>query len=190
MSSEFAHRHGLESIWTLRLNDIHDAWTPQFVPKWKRDDPSRVISTLEKSRGYRDRRRLWSLVDFEHPDAAPRLLAIIEEVLRNYPVDELVALGHKHNVPVHPCLSQSGLMCCRPRGTNTPEPPAAWFGAAMRYSRQERQAVRCWTCHYANDSCHELICEGLKATNPGLRTSRMNVLRQVPRAGITTRREL
>ena len=30
--------------------------------------------------------RLWSLVDFEHPDVEPRLLAIIEEVLQNYDV--------------------------------------------------------------------------------------------------------
>src|SRR5205823_1267019 len=31
MSCEFARKHGLESIWTLRMNDIHDAFTPQFV---------------------------------------------------------------------------------------------------------------------------------------------------------------
>ena len=87
MSNEFARKHGLESIWTLRMNDIHDAWTPAFVPKWKKQDSARIMSTLEKTRSLSGRARLWSLVDFEHPDVAPRLLQIIEEVLKSYDVD-------------------------------------------------------------------------------------------------------
>jgi hypothetical protein len=87
MSCAFARRHGLEVIWTLRMNDIHDAWTPQFVSQWKKADARRIMSSLEKAKSYNDRRRLWSLVDFEHPDVEPRLLAIVEEVLRNFPVD-------------------------------------------------------------------------------------------------------
>ncbi len=230
MSSEFAHQHGMESIWTLRMNDIHDAWTPQLRPQWKRDDPTRIMSTLDAAKDFQDRRRLWSLVDFEHPDVEPRMLEIIEEVLVNYDVDgieldflrapfyfrssyngldatpaqigiltklvqsirrlvlresqrqgkpflltvrvpsttalsrkigidieawlqehlvdfmtlgggyitfdvpikQLVDLGHKHDVPVYPCLSQSGLMYRPPRGANTKQPPEAWLGAAAR----------------------------------------------------------
>ncbi|HJN07893.1 MAG: hypothetical protein QGH33_09550 [Pirellulaceae bacterium] len=230
MSSEFARKHSMESIWTLRMNDIHDAWTPQFRPKWKQDDPTRIMSTLEKSKNFQDRRRLWSLVDFEHPDVEPRLLEIIEEVLIRYDIDgieldflrapfyfrsaydgnaatdqqigvltklmravrqlvlresqrqgkpfllavrvppttalgrkigidmtvwlqeqlvDVVALGggyitfdlplknlvnlaHRHDVPVYPCLSQSGLMYRSPRGKGTKQPPQAWLGAAAR----------------------------------------------------------
>ncbi|MDA0285700.1 MAG: hypothetical protein O3B86_20340, partial [Planctomycetota bacterium] len=73
--------------WTLRMNDIHDAWTPQFVSQWKKDDPRRVMAAIADVSSLNDRRRLWSLVDFEHPDVEPRIVAIIEEVLRNYPVD-------------------------------------------------------------------------------------------------------
>lgn len=87
MSSEFAHQHGLESIWTLRMNDIHDAWTAAFLSDWKQADPKRVMSTLQKTSEFKDRRRLWSLVDFEHPDVEPRLAEIIQEVLQNYAVD-------------------------------------------------------------------------------------------------------
>ncbi|MDA1165120.1 MAG: hypothetical protein O3B13_18640 [Planctomycetota bacterium] len=87
MSSEFARKNGLESIWTLRMNDIHDAWTAEFLSDWKRQDPTRVMSTLAAAKDFKDRRRLWSLVDFEHPDVQPRLLEIIEEVLQNYDVD-------------------------------------------------------------------------------------------------------
>lgn len=230
MSSEFARRHDLESIWTLRMNDIHDAWTPEFRPKWKQDDPTRIMSTLENTKDFQDRRRLWSLVDFEHPDVEPRLLEIIQEVLVNYDVDgveldflrapcyfrstyegraateaqigiltrlvrairqlvlresqrqgkpfllaarvpataelgrkigidvavwlreklvdvltlgggyitfdlpikTLVDLAHQHDVPVYPCLSQSGLMYRPPRGKSTRQPPEAWLGAAAR----------------------------------------------------------
>jgi hypothetical protein len=230
MSSEFARKHGMESIWTLRMNDIHDAWTPPFRPKWKRDDPTRIMSTVEKSNQFKDRRRLWSLVNFEHPAVEPRLLEIIEEVFVNYPVDgveldfmrapfyfrtsyegrpateaqvailsrlvrnirklvlresarqgkpfllavrvpatpkscrqigidinawlqeklidvmslgggyitfdlpikEMVSLAKKHDVPVYPCLSQSGLMQRPPRGKSTKQPVEAWFGAAAR----------------------------------------------------------
>ena len=230
MSSQFARRHGLETIWTLRMNDIHDSWTAAFLSKWKQQDPTRVMSTLEKTKNFGDRRRLWSLVDFEHPDVERRLVAIIEEVLRNYdidgveldflrapfyfrtayegkpatdkqiavmtrlvrkirelilresgrkgkpfllavrvpstvtlcrkigldvpawlqeklidvmavgggyitfdvPVAELIALGHKYNVPVYPCLSQSGLMSRPPRGKSTKQPVEAWFGVASR----------------------------------------------------------
>lgn len=231
MSSEFARKHGIESIWTLRMNDIHDAFTPQFVSQWKKDDPRRVMAVLADVSSLNDRRRLWSLVDFEHPDVEPRVVAIIEEVLRNYPVDgvdldflrapfyfrstyegrpandqqmeiltrlvasvrklvlaeserqgkpfllsarvpvsknlcrymgidiaswlseglidvlsisggyvafdqpveELIELGHKHDVPVYPCLSLSGLLYRPPRGKGESQPSAAWYGAAARF---------------------------------------------------------
>jgi hypothetical protein len=188
------------------------------------------MSTLEKAKGFNDRRRLWSLVDFEHPDVEPRLVAIVAEVLRNYPVDgveldflrapfyfrtayegkpaterqrglltrlvqsirrvvlreserqgkplllaarvpvttalcrrvgieiaswfeeklidvlalgggyvtfdqpmaPLIALAHRHDVPVYPCLSESGLLYRPPRGKGEPMAPAAWNGAALR----------------------------------------------------------
>lgn len=231
VSCEFAHRYGLESIWTLRMNDIHDSFTPQFVSQWKKDDPRRVMAALADVSNLNDRRRLWSLVNFEHPDVEPRIVAIVEEVLRNYPVDgvdldflrapfyfrntyegqpasdrqleiftrlvasvrklvlaeserqgrplllsarvpvtkslcrylgidiarwlseglidvlavsggyvafdqpvqELIELGHQHDVPVYPCLSLSGLVYRAPRGKGEPQPPAAWNGAAARF---------------------------------------------------------
>ena len=239
MSSEFARKNGIESIWTLRMNDIHDAWTVPFRPKWKSDDPTRVMSTDAKTRSFQDRRRLWSLVDFEHPDVEPRLLEIIEEVLVNYPIDgieldflrapfyfrssyegepttkaqitiltrlvekirqlvvrqsvrqakpfllcarvpatpkaclymgidiqtwlqeklidvlavgggyitfdlpiaEMLALGKQHEVPVYPCLSQSGLMFRPPRGASTKQTPEAWFGAASRVWREGASGI-------------------------------------------------
>jgi hypothetical protein len=239
MSTEFALANGLETIWTLRMNDIHDAWTPAFLSKWKQQDPTRVMSTLEEAKQYNDRRRLWSLVDFEHPDVEPRMLEIIEEVLVNYDVDgieldflrapcyfrttyegkpatgkqadvlthlvskirslvrkqgelqgkpfllaarvpstpalcryvgidigawlvdkqldllvagggyitfdlplgELVSLASKHDVPIYPAISQSGLMYRSPRGTGAKQPPEAWYGTASRHLAQGADGI-------------------------------------------------
>jgi hypothetical protein len=224
------------------MNDIHDAWTPPFVSQWKKDDPRRVMAALADVSSFNDRRRLWSLVDFENPDVEPRIVAIIEEVLRNYPVDgveldflrapfyfrttyegqpandrqaavltrlvesvrklvlneserqnrplllsarvpvsknlcqylgidivhwlshglvdllaisggyvafdqpvrELVELGHRHDVPVYPCLSHSGLLYRPPRGKGEPQPPAAWNGAAARFWQAEADGIYCF----------------------------------------------
>lgn len=87
MSADFCRRHSLESFWTLRMNDIHDSSTADFLSQWKQDDPTRIMSSLDAVQQFNDRRRLWSLVDFEHPDVEPRLLAIIQEVLQKYPID-------------------------------------------------------------------------------------------------------
>ncbi len=242
MSCNFARKHGLESIWTLRMNDIHDCFTPQYVSRWKKDDPRRVMASLENVSELKDRGRLWSLVDFEHPDVEPRMAAIIEDVLRNYPVDgveldflrapfyfrstyegkaatdkqasvltrlvetirkkvlteserqgkpfllaarvpvskklcsyigididawlsagmidvlaisggyvafdqpvsELIELGHRHQVPVYPCLSQSGLNYRPPRGKEGPQPSAAWFGAAARLWDAGADGIYCF----------------------------------------------
>lgn len=230
MSCEFARQHGLESMWTLRMNELPDAQTAGSPSQWTQDDPARMMSTREESQKFSDRRSLWTLVDFEHPDVEPRLLEIIAEVLANYPVDgieldflrapfyfrtalagqpatqrqagiltrlvqnvrklvlresrrqgkpfllatrvpataeagqrvgidlqswleeklvdvislgtgditfdlpisKMMELAKKHNVPVYPCLSQSGLMYRPPRGDNIRLPPEAWFGAAAR----------------------------------------------------------
>ena len=230
MSSEFARRHDLECVWSLRMNDVHDVANPVMVPNWKRKAPRRLMSNAEESRQFSGRRRLWSLVDYEHPDVEPALLAVIAEVLTNYdldgieldflrapfyfrssfegrpasdeqtevlskllrsiralvlrtsevknrplllaarvpvtvklcrnlgidvvgwlkeqlidtlalgggyvandaPVAGLINLAHQYQVPVYPCLSQSGLLYRPPRGNGSKQPPAAWFGAAMR----------------------------------------------------------
>ncbi len=87
MSCEFSNQHGFESIWTMRMNDIHDVQIPIYFPQWKKSDSTRVMGTLDDVKRFTDRRRLWTLVNFEHPDVEPRILAIIEEVLRNYSLD-------------------------------------------------------------------------------------------------------
>lgn len=75
----------------LRMNDIHDAWTPEFLSDWKREDPTRVMSTLDKAKDFNVRQRLWSLVDFEHPDVEPRLGEIVQDVA--------VILDAEQNIP-------------------------------------------------------------------------------------------
>jgi hypothetical protein len=53
-------------------------------------------------------------------------------VVFDQPVEGLIELGHRHDVPVYPCLSQSGLVYRAPRGNGEVCPPAAWAAAAQR----------------------------------------------------------
>ena len=57
------------------------------------------------------------------------------------PIKPLVQLGHRHGVPVYPCLSQSGLLYRPPRGKSTKQPVAAWFGAAARLWHDEADGI-------------------------------------------------
>ncbi len=230
LSVEYAHTHGIEAVWSLRMNDIHDAFTAPLYPKWKRDHPDALFGT----RADLDRhppggqRRWWSGVDFEREDVRRRTVELIAEVAREYDVDaidldwlrhpihfrttwagkpttpeqravltrlvrrirrtldeigarrgrpillgarvpmtvkhglymgtdveawlkeglvdlltigggyvpfsmptaELVALGHKHDVPVYPCVSGSGMTRRKPYGPGSVYGAAAWRAAA------------------------------------------------------------
>ena len=60
------------------------------------------------------------------------------------PVEELIGLGHKHDVPVYPCLSLSGLLYRPPRSKGEPQPPAAWNGAAARFWEAGADGIYCF----------------------------------------------
>jgi hypothetical protein len=87
MSCDFAHRHGLESFWSLRMNDIHDAFESQMVSTWKKTHPEALMGRQAEAESLTDRRRLWTLVDFEHPEVESLIVSVVEEVLRGYDID-------------------------------------------------------------------------------------------------------
>ena len=97
----FAHEHGVEAIWTLRMNDIHDAFTPPLWPQWKTDHPDALLGTSEdwgKSTSG-EQRRWWSGVNFYRDDVRKRTVELIEEVARNYDVDGIDLDWLRH--PIH-----------------------------------------------------------------------------------------
>jgi len=87
MSCDFAHRHGLESFWSLRMNDIHDSFEPQLMSAWKKEHPEALMGRQSEAESLADRRRLWTLVDFEHAEVEARIVSVVEEVTQGYDVD-------------------------------------------------------------------------------------------------------
>lgn len=91
LAVEYAHKHGIEAVWTLRMNDIHDAFTPPLMPKWKVDRPETVLGKKEDwaKNPPSTQARWWAGVDFMRADVRKRLIELIEEVAGNYDVDAI-----------------------------------------------------------------------------------------------------
>jgi hypothetical protein len=101
LAVEFAHANGIEAIWTLRMNDIHDAFTPQLWPAWKTEHPDALLGKAEDwaTNAPGSQRRWWSGVDFNRKDVRDRTVELIEEVARNYHVDGIDLDWLRH--PIH-----------------------------------------------------------------------------------------
>ncbi|MFH1266081.1 MAG: hypothetical protein ABIK89_10165, partial [Planctomycetota bacterium] len=101
LAVEFAHANGIEAVWTLRMNDIHDAFTPQLWPKWKTDHPDALLGKREDwgANPPGSQARWWAGVDFNREDVRARTVELIEEVARNYDVDGIDLDWLRH--PIH-----------------------------------------------------------------------------------------
>ncbi|MFH1921321.1 MAG: hypothetical protein ABIP48_15760, partial [Planctomycetota bacterium] len=101
LAVEFAHANGIEAVWTLRVNDIHDAFTPPLWPKWKTDHPDALLGKREDwgANPPGSQARWWAGVDFNREDVRARTVELIEEVARNYDVDGIDLDWLRH--PIH-----------------------------------------------------------------------------------------
>lgn len=84
----FAHGHGMESFWSMRMNDTHDVEhrpdKPYFLfPQWKTDHPDWLVGDPVK----RTPHGRWSSVDYARNEVRELAFRFIEEVCRNYDVD-------------------------------------------------------------------------------------------------------
>jgi len=70
LATDFCHRNGMEIIWTLRMNDIHDAFLDWELTRWKREHPEYMIGKPEDMQKYpgSDPRHWWSSLDYEIPE--------------------------------------------------------------------------------------------------------------------------
>ncbi|MGD9494939.1 MAG: family 10 glycosylhydrolase [Armatimonadota bacterium] len=85
---DFAHAHGMEAFWSMRMNDTHDAaWRPDqpylLYPPLKEEHPEWLVS--DPVRGTTVGR--WSSVNYALPEVRDLAFGYIEEVCRNYDVD-------------------------------------------------------------------------------------------------------
>lgn len=84
----FAHANGMESFWSLRMNDTHDAaHRPEqpylLFPPWKEEHPDWLVGDHVKRTPY----GRWSSADYARPEVREMAFRFIEEVCRNYDVD-------------------------------------------------------------------------------------------------------
>lgn len=86
--TDFAHAKGLESFWSIRMNDTHDVAhrpeKPYFLfPQLKVDHPDWLVGDHVK----RTPQGRWSSVDYARPEIRDLAFRFIEEVCQNYEVD-------------------------------------------------------------------------------------------------------
>ena len=83
-AKRFAEENQLEFFGGMRLNDIHDAYNPNGFPNaYKKAHPEYLFGTFND----RPPRGEWSGYDFTHQEIRDNFVAIVTEMMENYPVD-------------------------------------------------------------------------------------------------------
>ena len=91
---DFSHEHGMEAVWALRMNDVHDAfppgsrrWTYGLAP-FKQEHPEFMMGKEGDWDKYGGSPKAnWTGLDFAVPEVREYIFSIIEEVAQNYDVD-------------------------------------------------------------------------------------------------------
>lgn len=101
LAVEFGHANSIEVFWTLRMNDIHDAFTPPLWPQWKTDHPDALLGERGDWGTYPpgSQHHWWSGVDFGRENVRQRTKELIREVALNYDVDGIDLDWLRH--PIH-----------------------------------------------------------------------------------------
>ncbi|HJN15172.1 MAG TPA: hypothetical protein QGH10_06775 [Armatimonadota bacterium] len=101
LAVEFAHANDVEAFWTLRMNDIHDAFTSALWPQWKTDNPDALLGKPADwaANPPGSQARWWAGVDFTRDDVRVRTKELIEEVARGYDIDGIDLDWMRH--PIH-----------------------------------------------------------------------------------------
>ena len=95
---EWCREHDREVFWSERMNDRHDASSPEMVSAWKQAHPECLVGSADNPPPH----GAWSQVDYSHEVVRDQMFAIIEEVCRNYDVD-----GIEMDYFRHPCFFRS-----------------------------------------------------------------------------------
>ena len=99
LAIDACRRRNIEIIWTLRMNDVHDLFVPEFLSQWKKDHPQFLMGTPEEAKGKDGRNPLhgWSWADFEHQEVRDIILVAVKDVLDRYDVDGIDLDFLRHN---------------------------------------------------------------------------------------------
>ena len=104
IQTDFCHENNMEAFWSLRMNDVHDAypmgtrrWTYGLAP-FKRDHPEFFLGEPEDWELYPDGpKHNWTGLDFAYPEVRDHVFATIEEVAKNYHVDGMEMDFFRHH---------------------------------------------------------------------------------------------
>ena len=84
---DFCRKNDIEIFWSMRMNDIHDAWgawySPFLFPPLKKAHPEWLMGTAEN----RPKNGAWTAVDYAVPEIRELAFKFFEEVCQNYDVD-------------------------------------------------------------------------------------------------------
>ncbi len=91
---DFSHEHGMEAVWALRMNDVHDShapgsrrWTYGLAP-FKKENPEFMMGQEGDWDKYAGSPKAnWTGLDFAVPEVREYIFSIIQEVAQNYDVD-------------------------------------------------------------------------------------------------------
>ena len=88
LNVDFAHKHGMESFWSMRMNDTHDAaYQPDkpylLYPPLKVEHPDWLVGDPIKRSPF----GRWSSVDYARPEIRDLAFRYLEEVCQNYDID-------------------------------------------------------------------------------------------------------
>ncbi|MBN2217976.1 MAG: family 10 glycosylhydrolase [Pirellulales bacterium] len=84
--NNFAHANNMEFVWSMRMNDTHDASGESYLyafPQLKVDHPDWLMGTINDPPAY----GAWSAIDYGVAEVRNLALAYVQEVCQNYDVD-------------------------------------------------------------------------------------------------------
>lgn len=91
LTIDFSRRNGLEVFWSLRMNDMHDNWYPNFYPKYKKEHPEFLIfqpPDIGKPRlPFMEPHMNATVVNYGSPEVRERQFAILRDVCERYDID-------------------------------------------------------------------------------------------------------
>ncbi|HOZ45654.1 MAG TPA: family 10 glycosylhydrolase [Candidatus Hydrogenedentes bacterium] len=84
---DWCRKNDIEVFWSMRMNDIHDAWgawySPHLFPPIKKEHPEWLMGSADK----RPVNGGWTAVDYAQPEVRDLAFRFFEEVCNHYDVD-------------------------------------------------------------------------------------------------------
>ncbi|NBY36584.1 MAG: hypothetical protein EBQ59_03900 [Verrucomicrobia bacterium] len=100
VTTEFGHKHGMEVLWSFRMNDTHDGSATDYGPimlranRLKTEHPEYMIGTAQNKPKF----GVWTAVDYTLPEIRELAFRYVEEVCQRYDIDGVELDFFRHPV--------------------------------------------------------------------------------------------